>query len=134
MKMLLEVEKKQAVQVSEFSKVEKALRSLKSYGPHSFASLTRHDDSYVQVAGGRVTCILEMRDQQNGIHWRAYLNNPRVPYEGQQTLMFGGGHMTMEADEVLFIDDVITAFRAFFDDSPYPDELKWRDMSHVFDG
>lgn len=132
MKMLLEVEKKAPSQVKDFEKVEDALRSLKSYGPHSFASLTKQDGSYVQVAGGRVTCVLEMRDRNGSQHWRAHLTESKVPFKGQQTLMFGGGHMTMEPDEVLFIDDVIAVFRAFFESAPLPDEVKWRDMSSLF--
>ncbi|WP_292056358.1 MULTISPECIES: hypothetical protein [unclassified Martelella] len=47
----------------------------------------------MQVAGGRVTCVLELRDQQASKHWRAYLEKAKVPFEGEQTLMFGGGHM-----------------------------------------
>lgn len=133
MNMLLEIEKKQPVQVSDFSKVEKALRSLKSYGPQSFASLTKLDGSYMQVAGGRSTCILEMREQPGNKHWRAYLAKPRIAFEGQQTLMFGGGHMTMESDEVLFIDDVVTAFKEFFESELRPGCTNWRDMSQLFE-
>lgn len=50
--LLLEIEGKKPVQVQDFALVEKTLRSLKSYGPASFAILTKEDGSYVQVAGG----------------------------------------------------------------------------------
>lgn len=129
--MILEVEKKQPIQVRDFSKVEKALRALKSYGPHSFASLTREDGTYLQVAGGRVTCALEMRVQPDHKHFRAYLETPRARSRDQQILMFGGGHVQMKYDEVLFIDDVLVAFKAFFDSEPFPGNIKWRDMSEV---
>ena len=56
MKMLLEVEKRSPVQAESFAKIEQSLRSLKSYGPESFAILTAQDGSYLQVAGGRITC------------------------------------------------------------------------------
>ncbi len=131
MKMLLEVEKKKPAQVHEFSKVEKVLRGLKSYGPQSYASLTKTDGSYLQVAGGGVSCVMEMREKPSDRHWRAYLEVAKVPFKGQQTLMFGGGHMTMEPDEVLFIEDVVAVFRAFFESKPFPKDIKWRDMSQI---
>jgi hypothetical protein len=131
MNMLLEVEKKSPVQVSIFSEVEKTLRKLRSYGPQSYASLTRQDGPYLQVAGGGVTCVLEMRDPQASKHWRAHLGQAKVPFEGEQTLMFGGGNLTIWPDEVLFIDDVVAVFRAFFDGEALPKEIKWRDISQV---
>ncbi|ROT97424.1 hypothetical protein EB810_06060 [Altererythrobacter sp. FM1] len=134
MKMLLEVEKTPPAQVQDFAKIEKSLRALKSYGPQSYASLIRPDGSYIQVAGGRVTCVLEIREMPSGKHWRAYLEEPKVPFKGEQTLLFGGGHMKMEPDEVLFIDDVVTAFRSFFDGVAFPENLRWRDMSQMFGG
>lgn len=85
----------------------------------------------MQVAGGRVTCVLELRDQQASKHWRAYLEKTKVPFEGEQTLMFGGGHMKMQPDEILFIDDVVEAFKSFYEKKPLPVEIKWRDMSHA---
>lgn len=133
MKMILEVEKKEPVVVEKFSSVEKALNSLKSYGPSSYASLTKEDGSYLQVAGGRVTCVLEYRVPSDQKHLRAYLATPKVSYEGTQTLMFGGGHMNMEPDEMLFIDDVIAAFKAFFNAESLPENLLWRDMPGMFD-
>ncbi|MHA3916184.1 hypothetical protein [Halovulum sp. GXIMD14793] len=131
MKMLLEVEKKKPTQVKNFDSVEKALRDLKSYGPHSFAILTAQDGSYLQIAGGRVTCVLEHRNRNDGKHHRAYLAQAKVPFEGKQTLMFGGGHMTMQPDEVLFIDDVVEVFRAFFEGNALPDRIQWRDMTDI---
>ncbi len=131
MKMLLEIEKKKPVQVGDFAKVEKALRGLKSYGPHSYAILTAQDGSYLQIAGGRVSCVLEKRHQNDGKHYRAHLGEAKVPFKGTQTLMFGGGHMQMEPDEVLFIDDVICVFKAFFDGEYLPSYIGWRDMTDV---
>jgi hypothetical protein len=84
MNMILEVEKTPVAEKS-FAKIEKELRALKSYGPHSFASLNKPDDSFVQVAGGRVTCVLEMREMPSEKLWRAYMDEPRVPFEGLQS-------------------------------------------------
>lgn len=130
--MLLEVENKTPCSVNDFKIVEKHLKNLKSYGLHSFASLQRADGSYIQVAGGRVTCIVEWRDIRTGQHWRAWLPTPRVAYTGQQTLMFGGGDMTMQPDEILFIDDVIVTFQAFFESCPFPSYIEWRNMNYLF--
>ncbi len=131
MKMMFEVEKQPFVQVSNFKKIEKSLRNLKSYGPQSYAILTNKHGSYLQVAGGRVTCVLEMREQSNDKHYRAYLRKAKVPFTGQQTLMFGGGHMKMEPDEILFINDVVQVFEAFFYSKDLPKNILWRDMSHA---
>jgi hypothetical protein len=85
--------KKTPIATKSFAKIEKELRALKCYGPHSFASLNKPDDSFVQVAGGRVTCVLEMREMPSEKLWRAYMDEPRVPFKGLQTLMFGGGRL-----------------------------------------
>lgn len=131
MTMVLEVENKPSEYVTDFARVERALRALRSYGPQSFASLTKPNGSYMQVAGGRVTCVLELCDRSRQNHRRAHLAVPRVPFEGPQTLAFGGGSVTMMPDEILFIDDVIVAFLAFFEGSSLPGEICWRDMSSI---
>lgn len=129
--MLLEVENMKPARVCEFTEVEKALGTLKSYGPHSFASLTAQDGSYVQVAGGRVSCVLEKRTSKTSEHFRAHLEEPKVPFTGSQTLAFGGGQLQMQPDEVLFIDDVIAVFQAFYESGELPSHIKWRDMTNV---
>lgn len=133
MKMTLEVEGRKPVYTSSFRQVEKSLRRLRSYGPNSFANLTKEDGSYLQIAGGGVTCVLEMHEMPGGKHWRAYLDKPKVPFEGQQKMMFGGGEITMEADEILFIDDAITIFKCFFDETMDLCGVGWRDMSHLLE-
>lgn len=131
MNMVLEVEKRSPIYPKKFGEIEKALRALRSYGPQSYASLTRPDGSYVQVAGGRVTCALEMYERLQSKHWRAYLEEPRVPFDGQQILSFGGGQLNLEPDEILFIEDVIGVFMAFFELRNTPDFIKWRDISGI---
>ena len=59
--MLLEVENNQTKQPGSFDVIEAALRDLKSYGPSSFAILTNSDGDFIQVAGGRVTCVPELK-------------------------------------------------------------------------
>lgn len=127
--LLLEIEGKKPVQVQDFAPVEKALRSLKSYGPASFAILTKADGAYVQVAGGRLTCVVEQRSAGTGKQMRARYERAKVPYEGIQTLVFGGGKLEAEPEEILFIEDVILIFKAFWEDSADPDIVVWRDIS-----
>ncbi|MFN4168443.1 MAG: hypothetical protein ACK4HD_09065 [Pannonibacter phragmitetus] len=129
--LLLEIEGKKPVQVQDFAPVEKALRSLKSYGPASFAILTKANGAYVQVAGGMQTCIAERRLPGSAGNERACYHQTRVPFDGRQTLMFGSGRLEVEPDELLFIDDVIALFRAFWDDTPYPETVTWRLMRLV---
>ena len=130
--MTFEIEGKPPAMADKFAQVEKGLRKLKSYGPHSFASLTHENGSYIQVAGGGQTCVIEKRSA-DGTHLRAYLETPRVPFEGEQTLVFGGGRITMQPNEILAIDGVIELFRVFFGKDDAPDWVHWRDMSAMFD-
>lgn len=111
--MTFEVENMLPVLTTKFEKIERGLRDLKSYGKRSFASLTREDGSYLQVAGGGQTCILELRMTSDDTHLRAYLVPPRVPFEGGQTILFGGGQLTARPDEILGVDGIVEIFRAF---------------------
>lgn len=124
--MILEAENQEPLKIVSFAKVEQTLRKLKSYGPSSFASLTSLDGSYVQVAGGRVTCILEYKSSNSNSLSRAYLTEKRAPFEGIQTLMCGAGHIKMMPDEILFIDDVIPVFEAFYLGTAFPEVVLWR--------
>ncbi|WP_136444012.1 hypothetical protein [Pacificoceanicola onchidii] len=124
--MLLEAENKNPVRVADFSTVERVLRGLKSHGKTSFASLTKDDGSFVQVAGGRVTCILERRAKGSSDIQRAFLFDVKSPFKGTQTLVCGAGHIEHQPDEGLFIDDVIACFRAFFKGWDFPSEIGWR--------
>lgn len=133
MKMLLEIENRKPTHVKEFETVKEALRGLQKSGPHSFAILTAQDGSYLQVAGGESTCVVELRNRKGGKHYRAYSKQRHGTQTGQQTLAFGGGNMTVEADELLDFDEVLTAFSAFFGQQDFPDQFGWRDISEMFD-
>lgn len=134
MRMLLEVEGKRPEQVREFAKVELALKELEATGPHSFASLTRQDGSYVQVAGGKHQCVVEKRDVSDNTHWRAYHSETCSPSDAEHILSFGGGQMTMAKEEIFSIDEVISVWRAFFEASSFPPGMEWRDMTEMFRG
>ena len=114
MKMLLKIENRNPVHVKEFDKIEDALRSLRKTGPHSFAILTAQEGSYLQVAGGESTCVIEFRNRNGVEHYRAYSEQRYGTQTDPQTLAFGGGNMTVESGELLGIEEVITAFSSFF--------------------
>lgn len=84
--MILEAETKQPKSVKSFGPVAKQLRAMKSYGPVSFASLTADDGSYIQVVGGRVTCLLEVRPSGWSSNRRAYLKEKRCLSTGRRFL------------------------------------------------
>lgn len=134
MSMLLEVEKQPPIQVVDFSKIERVLKRLRSYGPSSFAILTNSEGEYLQIAGGAVTCVIEYGMPAENKQYRAHLKRAKVPFDGPQTLMFGGGQMEMQPDEILFIDDVIPLYRSFFEAKSWPEGIMWRDMSSVVHG
>ena len=78
--------------------------------------------------------MLEMRDRTSDKKYRAHLGEAKVPFTGRQTLMFGGGQLQMDPDEVLFIDDVVEVFRAFFNAEKLSDHVMWRDMTSILNG
>ena len=119
MVMLLEVEGKRAEQVRKFEKVKAALRELESFGPHSYASLTRQDGSYVQVAGGKKKCLIEMRDFGDKKHYRASFAMAETALGQEQVIECGAGHITVLANEVFSIEDVISVWRSFFQGIPF---------------
>ncbi|MDX8355536.1 hypothetical protein [Cognatiyoonia sp. IB215182] len=131
--MLLEIENRKPTHVKEFAVVEQALRGLQKSGPHSFAILTAQDGSYLQVAGGESTCVIELRSRNGGKHYRAYSKKRHRTEKDLQTLVFGGGKMRVEADELLELEEAIIAFSAFFRKGGFPDQFGWRDISEMFD-
>lgn len=131
MVLLLVVEGKKPQQVRDFVKVEAALTELDASGPHSYASLTHQDGSYVQVAGGKQECLIEKRDITSNTHWRAHLATARSRSATPHVLTFGGGQMTLAEDEVFTIDEVISIWRSFFDKEPFTTDIAWRDVTDM---
>jgi hypothetical protein len=60
--MKLKIENKEELNVDKFEIVKKALKSLRSYGPNSYAILTDGFGNYIQVGGGIFTCFVEKYD------------------------------------------------------------------------
>jgi hypothetical protein len=130
--LLLKVEGKRPEQVREFSTVETALRELDASGPHSFATLTRQDGSYVQVAGGKEKCLIEKRDIPHQMHWRAYWRPVSATSDSLQVITCGAGQITARADEIFSVEDVVSIWRSFCYNKPSASEVMWRSMSEIF--
>lgn len=132
--MILNVENKKPVHPQSFARIETALKALKSYGPSSFASLSDDSGAYVQVAGGPVSALLERRLSFDPHVMRAFLSEKRSPFEGIQTLVCGAGRILRAPDEILFLEDVLPVFRAFYEGSVMPSEVKWRKIPDYAEG
>lgn len=127
--MTFEREGAQALTGPALRVLARELRKLQGHGKSSFASLTRPDGSYVQVAGGGICCLLERRDAGEGRQWRAFLSEPTVPFEDGTELVFGGGRVRLRQDEWLNIDLVVEVFTAFLEGRTLPDSVRWRDLT-----
>ena len=110
-------------------RLARELSQLRSFGPSTYACLSRDDGSYVQVAGGNVNCALEWRDTTQHRHFRAFQEPPVVPYRDGTKLIFCGGHIELLRGEWFFIKDVILVFTAFLQGLPFPEHVQWRDVT-----
>ena len=130
----LTVEGKKPFPVRKFERLEQELRKLRTPGKRTFAVLTRPDGAYIQVGGGRVTCVVEKRNAGSTRNLRARLSSPKVPFKGVTTLPVGGGMVKANPEEFLFIDDVIPLFEAFFTNSETgSDNITWHAMDENFE-
>lgn len=129
----LEREGARVVEDPSCARVKRELEKLRSYGPSAFASLTRSDGSYVQVAGGGVGCMLEWRDALNQKHYRGHLGEPQVPFPDGAPLTFTGGSIPLRRDEWFRIDQVSEVFCAFLDGKSFPSFVQWREISELFE-
>lgn len=126
MKMKFEREGGAAIVEPSAKRIALEIRRLKSYGKSSFASLTRADGSYVQVAGGGVGCLVERRETGPlaGLHAEADRLLCR-----RDRLVFGGGRIALLRDEWIRAEMVVGIFEAFRVGGPFPTEIGWRDVS-----
>ncbi|MCZ2498104.1 hypothetical protein GN316_15165 [Xylophilus sp. Kf1] len=106
--------------------IQRRIMSLRSYGPHSFASLQDDGGGYVQVAGGGITCMVERYNAITGRRERAHnlLGNPAFP-DGT-ILCFGGGELRLQSDEWITATKVVEIFLAFRHGTPLDAVAEWR--------
>ncbi|WP_133295988.1 hypothetical protein [Zooshikella ganghwensis] len=93
----MKCEGKKNIESPSEKQIVKALKSLKSFGPNSFAILSLPSGDFVQVAGGRMTCLLEKK--VGSTIYRAYQSNPSTPFPDGTILSFSGGDVAMKNDE-----------------------------------
>lgn len=125
--MKLELENKGIISVDNFSIIEKCMKLMKSYGPHSFASLTDEFGNYIQVGGGQYTCFVERFDASKNILYRANHENSSTKFPDGTKLEFGGGSVILKSTEWFNISDSIFLFSCFFKNCEFPKEVFWID-------
>ncbi len=126
--MILECEKRPTVTSVTASIVKRVVKSLRSYGPSSFAVLTDAQGNHVQVAGGGITCMVEMREIEGGKHYRAFLMESRKGCPDGTLLVFGGGTLSLKADEWLTSDQALEILLAFLAGQELPKNVFWREV------
>lgn len=130
--MRLEVESRPPIDNATEAQVRTAVLGLRSYGPSSFASMTDEAGNYLQVAGGGVTCMLEMRDAAARRHYRAYQDVDRPIHPDGTLLVFGGGEIPLKADEWFAAPMVADAFVSFLKGEELTSSIRWRDVTSLF--
>jgi hypothetical protein len=103
------------------TRLQKELGLVKS----SFASLTREDGSYVQVAGGPGLFLLECNDAAG--RCRAFQANPVAPHSDGTTLECSAGSIPMKQADWFLRHQVAEIFFAFSTGSPWPAYVQWRE-------
>ena len=106
--------------------LESRLLALRSCGRHSYASLTDAQGSYVQVAGGGVTCLIESFDASTSTRSRAFRDKPSPVFPDGTVLSFGGGEMRLKSDEWFHASAVVEIFLCFKHERHYPETVHWR--------
>jgi hypothetical protein len=124
--MLFQAEGKPDVNEPSIARLRSALKSLRSYGPSSYASLTDAQGNYIQVAGGGVTCMVERYEKETNKRERAHHDKPSPIRPDGTILAFRAGNIPMRSDEWFMADQVVELFTAFLNRETYPDYVHWR--------
>ncbi len=124
--MLFQAERKPDVSGPSVARLRSVLRSLRSYGPSSYASLTDDLGNYIQVAGGGVTCMVERYEKEANKRERAYHDKPSSVRPDGTILVCRTGNIPMKSDEWFVADQVVELFITFLNREPYPEYIHWR--------
>lgn len=124
--MRLDVEGKASVSNPTPAQIARAIRSLKSYGRSSYASLTNESGDYIQVAGGGVSCMVELFVAPTAVRCRAFHDKPSAARPDGTILVFGAGNLPMRSDEWFMANQVVEIFLVFHSNAPFPDYVRWR--------
>lgn len=124
--MKFEIEGKTSISSPTEAQLSRAIKSLRSYGPSSYASLTKDSGSYVQIAGGGVTCMVEHFDADTGKRVRAFHDKPNPVFPDGTILAFRAGNIPMRSDEWFMSTQVIDIFFALLSNASFPANVHWR--------
>ncbi|MCL2831509.1 MAG: hypothetical protein FWD77_12365 [Betaproteobacteria bacterium] len=124
--MRLESEGNAPIENPKPSQVKKIISSLRSYGPSSYASITDPQGSYLQVAGGGVTCLLELYQSDTGKRFRAFGDTKNKAFPDGTLLVFRAGQIAMQSDEWFMAEKISEAFCNFLEGKELPKEIHWR--------
>ncbi|WP_198526720.1 MULTISPECIES: hypothetical protein [Xanthomonas] len=106
--------------------IGKVIMSLRSYGVPSYASITNIQGSYLQVAGGGATCLLELYRADIKKRFRAFSESGLECFPDGTLLVFGAGKIPMKSDEWISAQKAIDAFVCFSKEQELPVEIHWR--------
>ncbi|WP_010089731.1 hypothetical protein, partial [Burkholderia ubonensis] len=101
--MKFDIEGKAAFIAPTPIQIARGLKSLRSYGKSSYASLTDGAGNYVQVAGGGASCMIE-RFEFGAQRWRAFHDKPSPVRPDGTILVFRAGNIPMRSDEWFIAD------------------------------
>ncbi|KLU24031.1 hypothetical protein EOS_22375 [Caballeronia mineralivorans PML1(12)] len=124
--MKFNIEGKAGIAAPTQAQISRAIKSLRSYGPSSYASLTDDAGNYVQVAGGGVSCMVEQFEIDGERRRRAFHDKPSPVRPNGTILLFGAGNVPMQSDEWFMSDQVVEIFLAFLDGKAFPPSIHWR--------
>ncbi|MFM0158763.1 hypothetical protein PQQ99_39335, partial [Paraburkholderia sediminicola] len=124
--MKFEIEGKVGISAPRLAQISRAIKALRSYGPSSYASLTSESGSYVQVAGGGVTCMVEHFDAGTRTRSRAFHDKPNPVFPDGTILAFRAGNIPMRCDEWFMSMQVVDIFSAFLNNASFPAYVHWR--------
>lgn len=107
----------------------KALRALRPGSKTTWLALVDEERGFVQVAGGRITCVLE-RGEPGGQVFRAYSDDPSMIEDHTKNLSVEDGKVPVEPDEWLDLARVELVCAAFLEgkDPREVPGLSWREV------
>lgn len=132
--MRFEPENKQPIEDPSATRIQVELGKLRCEGSTSFVVLTNDNGDYLQAAGSGGGCLLERRDAADGHQFRAYQDEPVVPFEDGTELCFSGGRIPLQSREWFRLTQVVEVFIAFNEGKPLPEYVRWRDITELLAG
>ncbi len=126
--MIFERENTKPVENPSEKQISYGLSHMKSYGKSSFATITDQAGNYLQIEGGKTFFLFEKRECSTGKHFRAYQQNPVVPFEDDTELCFSGGSIRLKRNEWFRREQVEETFISFSKGQELPIFISWTEI------